>query len=81
MLGAGVGEGAGTLVQAQGTACVWPLCKTELGLLEKQHRVPCGRWGRGRVRRGREKADEMRFVLHLLELGVCFHLQEEPSLG
>ena len=81
MLGAGVGEGAGSLVQAQGTACMWPLHKTELGLLEKQHRVPCGRWGRGRVQRGRERADEMGFVLHLSELGVCFHLQEEPSLG
>lgn len=41
---------------------------------------PLWRWGRGGVQRGREKAGEMGFVLYLSELGVCFHLQEEPSL-
>ena len=70
-----MGGGAGMAVQAEGTACMWPLCWTDLAS-----------WGNGTeacvpVGKGTWSEMKRRLALDLSEFGMFFHLHQEATAG
>ena len=75
-----MGGGAGMAVQAEGTAWVWPLCRTVLASWGSRTEacMPVGKGGWSEVKR---KQAGMGLAPDLSESGMFFHLYQEAILG